>query len=719
MLPAQLTAVALSLILLVTIATSFFVFKKSHFRLSFYFLGLYFLGYALWTGGILANLLIYLANPIDYKFEFGSIPYLIEQILFLGAVIFHVGKLWFIQTYQENKMPRSIWQYWSIIFAVAISVVVLIPNTIFSYVSVQTSGWTMLGMESFAGLFSLFLFSYSVYIIFLIFIKKRKNRGSIFEKQFNLFLSAHLITFIFIYSLNWILPVYFEIFYLNALGPIATFISIGTFAYAATHYRFFSTNLITSKFLKAIFLIFSSIALAYFLLQGINSIFVLPPLYIIALIVVVLFGYNYLAYLFLRSDLFYRVFGITSIEHFQKTIKNFSSHNFLFTSLEELKTTLNNVFCKKLKIKFVNLLPLNHEIREKYPHLIQSCAQTRKILVTSELEFFKNQKLVNESLLQELKSLGQICLPLFQHSGKLIGFFVLGDKQFGGFYLKEEINSIKQLENYLSLKLMSVLYKTELQEQVSNQTKSIQQKNRKIQALNKQQKDFINVASHEFNTPTTILRLLVESLPESQQKKDLKFNLDRFCDKVIEVVKTHVYNNKNVTLELRKTNLKNYFAKFYASFKLLIQKDQKKPIQFNFDNKLEDDLEVPIDLTKIWQILENLIKNAINFTSKEDGIITLYTKATKKNIYIGLIDNGCGVPNSFKEAIFSKFRGSHSSRGHGLGLGLYLCREIVKMHHGKIWCEDAPLKSGAAFYIELPREWLEKEYKKTRQTTTQ
>ena len=55
-----------------------------------------------------------------------------------------------------------------------------------------------------------------------------------------------------------------------------------------------------------------------------------------------------------------------------------------------------------------------------------------------------------------------------------------------------------------------------------------------------------------------------------------------------------------------------------------------------------------------------------------------------------------------KKEIFKKFRGNHSTKDKGLGLGLYICRKIASIHKGKIWCEDTPLKSGTVFYVELP-----------------
>ncbi len=114
---------------------------------------------------------------------------------------------------------------------------------------------------------------------------------------------------------------------------------------------------------------------------------------------------------------------------------------------------------------------------------------------------------------------------------------------------------------------------------------------------------------------------------------------------------------------------------------------------------------VKADPEKISLVIQNLVENAIRYTNK-GGVINISTKLTddKKNILVAVKDNGIGIPEEQKERIFSRFfRGSNAIRQEteGTGLGLYISKNIMEAHHGKIWFESEEGK-GTTFYITLP-----------------
>ena len=112
------------------------------------------------------------------------------------------------------------------------------------------------------------------------------------------------------------------------------------------------------------------------------------------------------------------------------------------------------------------------------------------------------------------------------------------------------------------------------------------------------------------------------------------------------------------------------------------------------------------DPDRVRQILTNLIDNAIKFTA-ENGRITVRAQVFDQEpefLSIAVADTGCGIPPENIERIFDRLfqKKSDTNGGHdGLGLGLYICKELVSHHGGRIWAESTP-GHGSTFFFTLP-----------------
>lgn len=106
---------------------------------------------------------------------------------------------------------------------------------------------------------------------------------------------------------------------------------------------------------------------------------------------------------------------------------------------------------------------------------------------------------------------------------------------------------------------------------------------------------------------------------------------------------------------------------------------------------------------RIAQILINLIENAISFSHPRGTINISLSKRWRKQLILIVEDSGPGIPNNMKELIFERFftsRSGHSVVKNSSGLGLFMCREIVEAHGGKIHVETSKL-GGAKFVVSL------------------
>jgi len=123
---------------------------------------------------------------------------------------------------------------------------------------------------------------------------------------------------------------------------------------------------------------------------------------------------------------------------------------------------------------------------------------------------------------------------------------------------------------------------------------------------------------------------------------------------------------------------------------------------------LKPDLpEASLDEHKITQVLTNLLSNALSFTPPGGSILIKAAQADghPELLQVSVSDTGCGVPKHEQERIFDRLhqvKAGDATTEQGIGLGLYLCRELVRLHGGTISVESEPGK-GSTFTFVLPR----------------
>ncbi|HEX5977949.1 MAG TPA: HAMP domain-containing sensor histidine kinase, partial [Nitrososphaeraceae archaeon] len=120
---------------------------------------------------------------------------------------------------------------------------------------------------------------------------------------------------------------------------------------------------------------------------------------------------------------------------------------------------------------------------------------------------------------------------------------------------------------------------------------------------------------------------------------------------------------------------------------------------------------VMADGSKLMQVISNLLSNAVKFTNFGEILITIETKPTtgdstntssSKEVIVSIKDSGQGIDPSIMPRLFEKFA-TKSDKGRGLGLGLFISKNIITRHGGKIWAENNTEGKGATFAFCLPQ----------------
>jgi signal transduction histidine kinase len=207
---------------------------------------------------------------------------------------------------------------------------------------------------------------------------------------------------------------------------------------------------------------------------------------------------------------------------------------------------------------------------------------------------------------------------------------------------------------------------------------------------------FIALAVHELRTPLTILRGYIEVLEDELSGK-LSPELASFMQKMhasSQQLSSFVSNILNVArieenqlfLQLHEENWEKVLKNILSDMALRAQVHGKK-LEANIQPNLP---AVGIDSVSMYEVVGNLIDNAIKYGGKSDKIIIRSYLRDDGTVETTVQDFGVGISDSILGNLFEKFYRNHRSRTHvgGTGLGLYLSKAIVNAHGGHIWVQS-------------------------------
>jgi signal transduction histidine kinase len=270
--------------------------------------------------------------------------------------------------------------------------------------------------------------------------------------------------------------------------------------------------------------------------------------------------------------------------------------------------------------------------------------------------------------------------------------------------------------------------------------------NTQIKAHEDMTKDFINITAHEIRTPTQsilgyseLLQILFEEEQgdkqviggeksssrnnskelDSQKKKALEAigrnasRLQKLAKDILDITKIE---SNTLRLDKERFSLTEKIRGIIED--VVTRKDassDNKNIKIKFEPKEGErgnDIFIDADKERIHQVVSNLLKNAIKFV-KEDGTITITVDVSTKKceggerqeeeeeevVVVKVRDSGTGIDTRILPRLFTKFATSSSQ---GIGLGLYISKNIIEAHGGRIWAENNPDGKGATFAFSLP-----------------
>jgi signal transduction histidine kinase len=237
-----------------------------------------------------------------------------------------------------------------------------------------------------------------------------------------------------------------------------------------------------------------------------------------------------------------------------------------------------------------------------------------------------------------------------------------------------------------------------------------------------QRKDsFLSMASHELKTPVTTIKAygqIAELMLEKNgdiQTLAIQKKMSNQINKLTTLI-TDLLDN----IKIQKGKL-HYTEGFYDMNELVKEAvDDMQKINLNHQIKLTAAETVNIfgDKDKIGQVINNLLSNAIKYAPGTSEII-VNTEVQKNGVQLSVKDFGIGISLDEQQHIFEQFyrvNGDSQSTFPGMGIGLYICTEIIARQGGKIWVESKP-GNGSTFYIYLPFDYRTEKLNKANVTS--
>lgn len=219
-------------------------------------------------------------------------------------------------------------------------------------------------------------------------------------------------------------------------------------------------------------------------------------------------------------------------------------------------------------------------------------------------------------------------------------------------------------------------------------------------------RELLSGLAHELKTPLTIAKGYAQQLENANQIPEnwsrMLDQIIRACDRMDHLSETLLDLASMILGRLCLTRERVDLTDLALS---VIRRAERGPTRHRFQLELMPRIPVIVDNVRVVQAMRHLIDNAIAYSAPE-SVIEVTLTADRDKVEMSVRDHGIGIPVDAQRSIFELFYKAHAGTAHdkgGLGIGLYLAREILRRHGGELWFESVE-GEGSTFHMVLPRE---------------
>jgi signal transduction histidine kinase len=266
----------------------------------------------------------------------------------------------------------------------------------------------------------------------------------------------------------------------------------------------------------------------------------------------------------------------------------------------------------------------------------------------------------------------------------------------------------------------SVKLEVQRKEELESLSNQLAMANDKLHQLDKAKSEFISIASHQLRTPLTAIKGFVSLLLEGtygevaqtqrQALEKVYISNERLVQLVEDLLNVSRMEAGRMEFDFQEASIEDLIQEAVDTLELSAH---QKDLYLHWQKPADTLPKLKIDITKIKEVISNMIDNAIKYTQRggitvkvEKGSFYHHSDKEQKNVVRVIVsDTGIGMEKADIDMIFNKFqRGREVSHYHtdGTGLGMYIGKKVVEAHQGSIWAESEGKSKGSKFILELP-----------------
>ncbi|HEY5737913.1 MAG TPA: HAMP domain-containing sensor histidine kinase, partial [Nitrososphaeraceae archaeon] len=217
--------------------------------------------------------------------------------------------------------------------------------------------------------------------------------------------------------------------------------------------------------------------------------------------------------------------------------------------------------------------------------------------------------------------------------------------------------------------------------------------------------EFLNVTAHEMKTPIQPIIVFSELLSQERinnKEKEKEYldiilrnskRLKQITDELLDIARIE---SGSFSLTKSKFNLKELITEILREYEQTIQ--LKTNLKLIYESSEINEIIIEADRNRLCQVIQNLLKNAIQFT--KEGSITVIVQTKENEILVSIKDTGTGIHPEVLPKLFTKF--ATKTLTAGTGLGLFISKSIIEMHGGRIWATNNKEGVGTTITFTLP-----------------